>query len=903
MWEFSSPSPVFCYVFLSEIWRMACIIGIQTNHREDCLWIGNYRLTHKLGAGGMGVVFRAVDRFDRPFAIKMIGSRATIDATLHVNKALLNAPALDLKSRMMLVREARVVMELGHPNIVRTFDYGQHEGLLYIVSEFLHGSSLDKMLPHHGALSLATKLRIIRQICDALQYAHQRGVIHRDVKPANTFVQKDFHVKVLDFGLAARLREPRPGQGAFAGTPHYVAPEVAMGSSVYDARVDIWSTGVTMYQLLTGRVPFYANSFSELLQNIVHLPYHPLNPNYPQVTELTRMLDRALAKNPTERYPSAEDFSHDLILLEDKITGPQLLRSRAADTDADRGASPKLTYLPSTSPARPDQSDEAVSMIAGSIRARRGRHTRRFVIYYAMVSPLLLGGTIVSVLFVLFFIAFRVFDAPTHASFVEVLRYVFWVKRLLPLHLIVLGPPVIIGLVLAGFAIREKFAEIPRCCSCKLWMKHLSRIDRFSYTDASRAHAASDCVAALKEDLWEDAAKLLSMHGELFLPKAKTKLSLVRYYLDFYLCRTCGDESAMLTTEDGKGTVLRPSEEYVGAYKAKNRPTASPPNAQHWSRFKEALKRAATVAMESTDYTINKSVVIWVLVLSLWCGPRFRTIFEPAWLGTGIAQVSVTIDSSPQGQSIFVDGKSVVTPKTFAWPIDSIHTIAGFSDRQIDGSLYHFLGLTGKHPDSRGLALDDRVVCGFSGPTPPKECTITIRGDGQTGQWQPRPLMPSYKVYFTNAKLSDTPDKGASPRYRFRESSGAKTNQSTATDFRTPVDQIEQKVIVTSVPAGLSVMVDKDWILTPKIYHWRINSTHTLTAPAGYQVFSQSKTSTDSAEPIYYNDGRWSNSGEHTINITISGAVGPEAITYSADFRLATIPPIGQTAPQPNTVK
>lgn len=179
--------------------------------------IGNYKLTHKLGAGGMGMVFRAEDQRGRPFAIKMIGSRSVIQATLHVDKALQNAAALDLNVRMQFVREARLAMGLTHPNIVETFDYGQQGGLLYIVVEYLRGRSLDKVIPIYGAVPLRTKIRIIRQICDALDYAHRQGVMHRDIKPANTFVLEDGNVKVLDFGLAARLREPLPGQRARQG--------------------------------------------------------------------------------------------------------------------------------------------------------------------------------------------------------------------------------------------------------------------------------------------------------------------------------------------------------------------------------------------------------------------------------------------------------------------------------------------------------------------------------------------------------------------------------------------------------------------------------------------------------------------------------------------------------------
>ena len=273
----------------------------------------------------MGMVFRAVDQRGRQFAIKMIGSHALIRAALHVDKAIQNAAAHDLNARMRLVREARLAMELAHPNIVKTFDYGQQGGLLYIVVEYLEGRSLDKVIPIHGAVPLPKKLKIIRQICEALDYAHRRGVMHRDIKPANTFVLEDERVKVLDFGLAARLREPLPGQIAFVGTPQYMAPEVVAGSSIYDAKVDIWSTGVTLYQLLTGRLPFSAPSISELLNNIARLSFPLLPSQFPHKYELERVLDRALAKKPLGRYATAGDFANDLRCLEEEISERQRL--------------------------------------------------------------------------------------------------------------------------------------------------------------------------------------------------------------------------------------------------------------------------------------------------------------------------------------------------------------------------------------------------------------------------------------------------------------------------------------------------------------------------------------------------------------------------------------------------
>jgi serine/threonine protein kinase len=722
--------------------------------------IGNYTVIRSLGAGGMGIVFRVADQTGRPFAIKMIGSRAAIHGSLHADQARRNAIALDLGTRMQFVREARLAMQLTHPNIIRTFDYNQQGGLLYIVVEYLRGRSLDKVIPIHGAVPFPAKIRMIRQICDGLDYAHQHGVMHRDIKPANVFVLQDGNVKVMDFGLAARLREPLPGQVAFVGTPQYMAPEVVAASHVYDARVDIWSTGVTLYQLLTGRLPFFAPSISQLLYNITHAPFPRLDPQLPHVLELERILDQALAKSPLERYGTAGDLARDLKGLEEEVAERRSLsvgNSKAVDDDPWWAST--VTHIADSPEMELSEGGETVTVISGEIRARRRRHKERFVSYCLKVGPPIAVGSLFAGFFAIFMVVSHLFFSLPHASLMEVLRASISVERnvptmllfRLPLFVFGFGVPVAVALGI-GFGILtllEKLAEIPHCRTCCTWMKHQSRVDRFSYTEKSRAHAASDCLAALKENLWVDAAKLLSMHGEVFSPKENKKnhLPLIRYYLDFYACRQCGDESAMLTTEDGLGRIWRARAEYQGAYKARNKLEGKLSVANRWHDIYNALGRAVGLTLEAGDQDAFFFAIAMALFLGIYyysLVPQLLRIFEHKAL--------VTIKSDPPGQSVLVDGSLMIAPKTFSWHYESVHNISGLADREVGGSLYHFRELTAKFPTQFNFSYEDRVVCRGIGAPPAKHCTVMVIRAQDGERPENHALVPSYTVVFTKAE-------------------------------------------------------------------------------------------------------------------------------------------------------
>ena len=273
--------------------------------------IGKYEITGILGRGGMGVVYRAQDRrIGRQVAIKTLTEGFT------------GQP--EMLERFY--REAQAGI-LQHPNIVIVYDLGDEDGVPFIVMEFVEGEPLDKLINSGKQLHLVDKLSIIEQVCTALGYAHQRGVVHRDIKPANVIVQPDGRAKLVDFGIARVQSSKNEGgltrTGNVIGTVHYIAPERLKGQP-FDGRSDIFSTGVMLYLLLAGQLPFTGEDLA-VLQKLVNDPPPPLNSyltNYPPA--LDGILDRALAKDPAERYATAEELAADLRALGEELKKGQI---------------------------------------------------------------------------------------------------------------------------------------------------------------------------------------------------------------------------------------------------------------------------------------------------------------------------------------------------------------------------------------------------------------------------------------------------------------------------------------------------------------------------------------------------------------------------------------------------
>ena len=266
--------------------------------------IGKYDVVGVIGRGGMGVVYKATDpHLDRPVAIKMMTG------------AFAENP--DILKRFF--REAQSLGSLQHPNIVTVYDLGDYGGNPYLVMQYLEGEGLDALLTNRRQLSLLDKITIIIQVCHGLSYAHRRGVVHRDIKPANIMIAKDGSVKIFDFGIAHVGHQNVTRTGQIVGTLSYMAPEQVNAQPI-DARTDLFSTGVVLYQLFTNHLPFEGENTATTLLKIVHEPPPPLAkflPSYPP--EMEQVLLRALAKSPDERYSSADEFALDLAQLQGQL--------------------------------------------------------------------------------------------------------------------------------------------------------------------------------------------------------------------------------------------------------------------------------------------------------------------------------------------------------------------------------------------------------------------------------------------------------------------------------------------------------------------------------------------------------------------------------------------------------
>ena len=263
----------------------------------DTLFDGRYRIQRKLGAGGMADVYLAEDQeLGRRVAIKILNSR-------HGN---------DDQFIERFRREAKNAAALNHPNIVSIYDRGEAEDTYYIAMEFLDGRTLKELIIGRGAAPINVAIEYARQILSALRFAHRHGIVHRDIKPHNVLVDGEGRVKVTDFGIARAGTSQMTETGSIVGTAQYLSPEQAKGGEV-DPRSDLYSLGVVLYELLTGKTPFDGETPVEIaMKHLSTTPKPPsaLRPDVPP--ELDMVVMRALAKNPDERYQSADEMEGDL---------------------------------------------------------------------------------------------------------------------------------------------------------------------------------------------------------------------------------------------------------------------------------------------------------------------------------------------------------------------------------------------------------------------------------------------------------------------------------------------------------------------------------------------------------------------------------------------------------------
>ena len=261
--------------------------------------IGRYKVLGELGRGAMGIVYKAEDpNLDRVVALKTIIIANDADG------------AAEYRKRFFL--EAKAAGKLNHPNVVTTFDCGDHDGMAYLAMELVEGTDLRTRLTSDGVTPLEA-VEIVRQVAEGLAYAHERGVVHRDIKPANIMIDEQGRAKLMDFGLARmRLADHKTTTGMVLGTPRYMSPEQIAGEPV-DARSDIFSLGIVLYEALTGTRLFSGEGIEQVqhsIMNVDPMPPTRVTPGIPAMLDF--VVARALKRDPKVRYQDAREFAGDL---------------------------------------------------------------------------------------------------------------------------------------------------------------------------------------------------------------------------------------------------------------------------------------------------------------------------------------------------------------------------------------------------------------------------------------------------------------------------------------------------------------------------------------------------------------------------------------------------------------
>jgi serine/threonine-protein kinase len=330
--------------------------------------LGSYRIESVLGSGAMGVVYRGTDeKRGRPAAVKVVSGEI----------------ARGGKVQKRFEREAEILQQFRHPNIVRFLAWGKFRGTWYIAMEFIQGTTLEKMLQEGGALPWREAVDLMIQVCDALHYAHERGVVHRDLKPSNLMVTEDHRVKLTDFGIAKDLdRTSLTATGRTLGTAAYMAPEQIRGTPAVSHKTDLYALGAVLYQILVGRAPFEGTSPVVLMH--CHLNEPAPRPSA-KVQEIPRALDdlvvALMAKAPADRPWDAAAVGVILTELRDKAVRGERIPMVWPTPGSAEANPPRAGAVPAETPSAPRPKKKArkatiLSTLTGSFFTTRSRATR-----------------------------------------------------------------------------------------------------------------------------------------------------------------------------------------------------------------------------------------------------------------------------------------------------------------------------------------------------------------------------------------------------------------------------------------------------------------------------------------------------------------------------------------------
>ncbi|HZS01476.1 MAG TPA: protein kinase [Chloroflexota bacterium] len=294
--------------------------------REERVLQGRYRLAEQLGEGSDAIVYRAEDlRLGRAVAVKLLRPELRADPSFVAR----------------FEREARSAARLDHPHIVKVYDYGEAEGTYFLVMQYVPGGDLRARLQRGEPLLVPLALRLAAEAAEALAEAHAQAIVHRDVKPANLLLTEEDQIKVTDFGIAKMLDVPAlTATAALLGTPHYLAPEQAQAGAITPA-TDVYSLGVVLYEMLAGRRPFEGESFVQVAMQHLHAeppPLAELNPAVPP--SVVALVERALAKDPSERFADAGALGAALREEERRLLAPDLAGTEVRSTTDTARATP-----------------------------------------------------------------------------------------------------------------------------------------------------------------------------------------------------------------------------------------------------------------------------------------------------------------------------------------------------------------------------------------------------------------------------------------------------------------------------------------------------------------------------------------------------------------------------------
>lgn len=355
--------------------------------------LGHYRIVRRLGGGGMGEVYLAEDtQLGRRVAVKILPHRLTADSSLVAR----------------FRQEARAASALNHANIVTIYEVGESEGTHFIATEYVEGVTLRERMSR-AALTVGEVLDIAAQVAAALSKAHSAGVVHRDVKPENVMVDEEGHAKVLDFGIAKLVEQSHESAteaptvlkvetspGAVMGTAHYMSPEQARALRDVDARTDVWSLGVVLYEMLAGCLPFEGETPSDVMVAILNKEPLSLARFNREVSEgLELLVQKALEKNRDERYQTAKELLSDLRRVRQRFDSGTAAR---LDDETDAGAAEAratslMSGAPGTDGARPDETAAPIHTTSSAeyIVTRIKRHKRGIVIGLVALAAVAAG--------------------------------------------------------------------------------------------------------------------------------------------------------------------------------------------------------------------------------------------------------------------------------------------------------------------------------------------------------------------------------------------------------------------------------------------------------------------------------------------------------------------------------